>query len=330
MAKTKTSKKNKAAQTKKSKPAPTKNKKPQLPSNREQASYLVRQVPSVPLLSSLGYVGRPLLRPIKFVRSRETATLFLGVEELLEPTIQNLSECSSILDVCINRESEYSSHAGKATQSHIHAINNVSSTSSNLNSRSSIQSSVTPAALGVVSVHVSQKPAAAQPTPAPVVAPGVTGMVVRTIPEIPNQTLDMISAEQQIRRFIADTDKKEITLPPYDPGMKKKIHTLFQAFRLNSVTIKGTLGWTTTLSKTKGSEKTLKEKKIANVMKEFKQGGATPNGVGKNKSQAKDKPKEKSQAKDKTKGKTDIGHLKAKEGDVVGQVRGLADRTQID
>jgi len=43
-------------------------------------------------LSSLWHEERPLLRPIKFIRSVETATLFQEAEELLEPTAQTPGE----------------------------------------------------------------------------------------------------------------------------------------------------------------------------------------------------------------------------------------------
>jgi len=51
-----------------------------------------QKLPPTSSLSSLWHEERPLLRPIKFVRSVETATLFQEAEELLEPTAQNPSK----------------------------------------------------------------------------------------------------------------------------------------------------------------------------------------------------------------------------------------------
>lgn len=58
-------------------------------------------------LSKLWYEERPLLQPIKFVRSMETATLFQEAEELLESTAQYPSECVLFLIQFICSESEY-------------------------------------------------------------------------------------------------------------------------------------------------------------------------------------------------------------------------------
>jgi len=48
-----------------------------------------QKLPPTSSLTSLWHEQRPLLQPIKFVRSVETATLFQEAEELLEPTVQN-------------------------------------------------------------------------------------------------------------------------------------------------------------------------------------------------------------------------------------------------
>ena len=53
---------------------------------------LTQKLPPTSPLSSLWHEQRPLLRPIKFVRSVEAATLFQEAEDLLEPTAQNSSK----------------------------------------------------------------------------------------------------------------------------------------------------------------------------------------------------------------------------------------------
>ena len=65
-----------------------------------------QKLPPTSSLSSLWNEERPLLRPIKFVRSVETATLFQEAEELLEPTAQNSSKHTHSLTEYIVSESK--------------------------------------------------------------------------------------------------------------------------------------------------------------------------------------------------------------------------------
>jgi hypothetical protein len=52
-------------------------------------------------LSTLLYESRPLLKPIVFVRSTHTRTLFTEVEEILQSTVKDVGQ-SFLLDVsCI-------------------------------------------------------------------------------------------------------------------------------------------------------------------------------------------------------------------------------------
>lgn len=76
-------------------------------------------------MSKLWYEERPLLRPIKFVRSVETATLFQEAEELLEPTVQHPGQCTFLPIQCIRRKFKYPG-ADETVESHVPTADKVS------------------------------------------------------------------------------------------------------------------------------------------------------------------------------------------------------------
>ena len=155
---------------------------------------------------------------------------------------------------------------------------------------------------------------------------------------IPARSLDMDWVEQQIRRFLADQDKQDMTFPACDKGTRKKLHHLAPLFGLKSKSKDGALGRYTTLIKKKRSGKNIDEREVARMMKEFEFSASYDvsdndldvGGKSKGKSKAKGKGKDKGKSKDKDKGKgkgklrekDQPGHLRTKEGDVVGHVRG--------
>jgi hypothetical protein len=147
--------------------------------------------------------------------------------------------------------------------------------------------------------------------------------------EIPRRILDMVSVEQQIRRFLADKGKEYMALPACNKSTRKKIHDLAELFGLKSKSKGGGLGRYTTLIKLRNSGKDIDEQKVARMMKGFKYRASYDvsdddwddrgKGKGKNKGKGKGKPKEKVQS----------GHLRTNEGDVVGHVRACVHRIQF-
>ena len=143
--------------------------------------------------------------------------------------------------------------------------------------------------------------------------------------EIPYRIVDMVSVEQQIRRFLANKDKKDMALPACDKGTRKKIHNLAALFGLMSKSKGGGIGRYTILTKVKDSGKNVDERKVARMMKGFKyrasydvsddDWGCGGMGKGKHKGKGKGKGKDKLM-----KGRDQSGHLNTKEGDVVGHV----------
>lgn len=146
--------------------------------------------------------------------------------------------------------------------------------------------------------------------------------------EIPHQIVDMVSVEQQIRRFLANKDKNDMALPACDKSVRWKIHTLAALFGLKSKSKDGALGRYTTLSKTQYSGQDVDEKKVARLMKGFRYRASydvsdddwDDRGKGKGKGKNKGKGKGKDKGKGKSKEKDWSGHLRTKEGDVVGHV----------
>ena len=141
---------------------------------------------------------------------------------------------------------------------------------------------------------------------------------------VPHRIVDMVSVEQQIRRFLANKDKKDMALPACDKSTRKKIHSLAALFGLGSKSKGGALGRYTTLTKTKDSGKNVDERQVARTMKGFKYRASyvvsdddwDGGGKGKGKRKGNGKGKGKSM-----KERDQSGHLKTKEGDVVGHVR---------
>jgi hypothetical protein len=145
--------------------------------------------------------------------------------------------------------------------------------------------------------------------------------------EIPHRIADMVSVEKQLRRFLADKDKKHMALPACDKSMRKKIHILAALFGLKSKSKDGALGRYTTLHKKNYSGDNVDERGVARAMEAFKY--RTSFDVSdddfddiwmgrKGKGKGKGKGKVKGRGKFKEKGEN--GGLKTKEGDVVGHV----------
>jgi hypothetical protein len=123
--------------------------------------------------------------------------------------------------------------------------------------------------------------------------------------------LDMVSVEQHMRRLFADQGKNDMVLPICNKSMRKKLQALGALFGLNCTNKCSKLERYTTLTKVKKhSGKVIDEQQVAKMMEKFKR----DNGGG-----GKGKGKGKSNGKSKEKGQS--GHLKTKEGDVVGRVR---------
>ena len=150
--------------------------------------------------------------------------------------------------------------------------------------------------------------------------------------EIPHRIVDMVSVEQQIRRFLANKEKNDMALPACGRSTRKKIHNLAALFNLKSKSEDGALGRYTTLFKTKHSGKNIDEQKVARMIEGFKHRAlydvsdddwddrGKGKGKGKSKGKGKDKGKNKGKDKGKSKDKDQSGHLRTKEGDVVGHV----------
>lgn len=159
---------------------------------------------------------------------------------------------------------------------------------------------------------------------------------------IPRRSLDMNWVEQQIRRFLVDQDKEDMTFPACDKGTRMKIHHLAPLFGLKSKSKDGALGRYTTLIKKKHSGRNIDEREVTRMMNQFEfdasydvsdddlgvggkiKGRSKGKGKdkGKNKGKSRDRVIDKGKGKGKLKEKDQPGHLKTKEGDVVGHVRG--------
>ena len=112
----------------------------------------------------------------------------------------------------------------------------------------------------------------------------------------------MVSVEQHMRRLFADQGKTDMVLPTCNKSTRKKIQALGALFGLKC-TNKGSK-----LEKVKKhSGKVIDEQQVARMMEKFERCDNDGGGKGKGKG----KSKEKGQS----------GHLKTKEGDVVGRVR---------
>ena len=137
--------------------------------------------------------------------------------------------------------------------------------------------------------------------------------------------VDMVSVEQQIRRFLADKGKQDMALPACDKSTRKKIHNLAALFGLESKSKGGGLRRYTTLRKAGHTGGNIDERQVTRMMEGFKYRASydvsdddwddSRKGKGKGKAKAKGKSKGKLKEKDQP------AHLKTKEGEVVGHVR---------
>ncbi|KAM5533732.1 hypothetical protein V8D89_012605 [Ganoderma adspersum] len=95
----------------------------------------------------------------------------------------------------------------------------------------------------------------------------------RTAEGLPNRIVDLVTLEQQIRRFLADIDGRDtMVLPPCDKETRKRIHDIAGAFNLKSQSKgKGDSRYTT-LTKTSKSGLGVKEGKIRAIMKKATNG----------------------------------------------------------
>ncbi|KIM75681.1 hypothetical protein PILCRDRAFT_666166 [Piloderma croceum F 1598] len=95
---------------------------------------------------------------------------------------------------------------------------------------------------------------------------------------IPERVVDMVTLEQQIRRFLADiSGKATMVLPPMNKESRKQVHELATAFHLKSQSKGKGDGRYTTLMKTTRSGIAIDERKVGRVVKHgrvFMQPGA--------------------------------------------------------
>ncbi|KAH9895194.1 hypothetical protein C8Q73DRAFT_645566 [Cubamyces lactineus] len=97
--------------------------------------------------------------------------------------------------------------------------------------------------------------------------------------DLPNRITDLVSLEQQIRRFLADIGgKSTMALPPADKETRKKIHELAGAFNLKSQSKGSGQNRYTTLTKTTRSGIGINEKKIRRILKQATNGTWEPSG----------------------------------------------------
>ncbi|KAI0332287.1 hypothetical protein GY45DRAFT_1321065 [Cubamyces sp. BRFM 1775] len=105
--------------------------------------------------------------------------------------------------------------------------------------------------------------------------------------DLPNRITDLVSLEQQIRRFLADIGgKNTMALPPADKETRKKVHELAGAFNLKSQSKGSGQNRYTTLTKTTKSGVGINEKKIRRILKQATNGAWEPSGGGYGRSKA--------------------------------------------
>lgn len=106
----------------------------------------------------------------------------------------------------------------------------------------------------------------------------------RSSAELPNQVRDLVSLEQQIRRFLADLGGPHtMALPPANKGTRTKIHKLADAFNLKSLSKgKGDQRYTT-LTKTTMSGININENKIRKILRSVDSSWQGPDRGGPNK-----------------------------------------------
>ncbi|KAF9792528.1 hypothetical protein BJ322DRAFT_1029752 [Thelephora terrestris] len=146
--------------------------------------------------------------------------------------------------------------------------------------------------------------------------------------EIPHRTIDMVSIEQQIRRFLADKDKRNLVLPVCDKDTRWKIHSLAPLFGLKSKSKGPGERRYTTLFKDEQSGKYIDERKVARLMKGFNYRASYDvwDDMKEWKGKGKDKGKGKGKGK---KERGESGDMKTREGDVVGHAAPKIDETNI-
>lgn len=149
--------------------------------------------------------------------------------------------------------------------------------------------------------------------------------------EIPHRIVDMDTIEEQIRRFLADKGKQNMALPACDKITRKGIHNLAALFGLGSKSKDAAQGRYTTLFKKKHSGEDIDERKVARMMKGFKFRASHDviEDVWDDMFKAKSKGKGRGKGKGKLKEKGNSGHLKTREGDVVGHAAPKIDEKNI-
>ena len=140
---------------------------------------------------------------------------------------------------------------------------------------------------------------------------------------ISHRIVDMVSVERQIRRFLADNDRRDMALPACNKSTRKKIHTLAALFGLGSRSDGRASKRYTTLFKKSQSGKNIDEGKVARLMKGYQYRASYDVSDDEwddtRKKKGKGKGKGKGKARFKEKGGSE--HLSTREGDVVGNVR---------
>lgn len=87
--------------------------------------------------------------------------------------------------------------------------------------------------------------------------------------DLPNRIVDLVSLEQQIRRFLADIGGRDtMVLPPCDKETRKRVHELADAFNLKSQSKGKGKARYTTLTKTTRSGVGVNEKKVKRIMRQ--------------------------------------------------------------
>ena len=120
-----------------------------------------------------------------------------------------------------------------------------------------------------------------------------------------------------MKRFVADIGgARTLPLPPMNRKMRKSVHELAHAFKLESNSKGNGAGRFTTLKKTALSGVNVDEKKIAQILR--KSSSSLPYATHEG---GKSKGKGKGKGKDKGKDKGVAGRTRPRDGDVVGEVR---------